>query len=701
MRAKLRYGSSAFVPVALVAMVLALCVLGGVAALARSSAPRGVEATPTLRLMMYETAPARSVAGRPASIPISGAGARVRTDLASLAWADVDGALVHWDGRGTASDQKLAALLAGIVSLHSQVRAAALIRSVRGSARARVRALARLRSSPGYLRIAGRPVVVVQRKASRRSCAEVRHWRAAAQGWWLAMAAFPGSARCHASADAWFRDTPVRRTAQVGDSFLIRPGYWPTKARRPVVTRSLASWRRSIQMMVASHRPLQLIDSFNDWAHGSAVAASRAWSSASGFGAYLDALHDQSSPVVQPPVVQPPVVEPPVVAPPSGAAAPPTVAGATVSGVTAHEATLTSVVSAGTDAAAMSVEFGPTAAYGQTTAPVTLAAGSAVHSVAITVSSLSAAVGYHARLVVSSAAGSVASSDLGFTTLPDTRTVRVAAAGDIACAPTDASFNGGVGTATACQQKATSDAIVAGGYDAVLPLGDTQYNAGTTPAFNASYRPSWGRVDAIAHPVVGNHEYGTPGAAQYFQYFGASAGMPGHGWYSYELGSWHVIALNANCALIDGGCGTGSPEETWLRADLASHPVQCTLAYWHQPLFTSGQEGPAVAMSTIWADLTSAGADLVLNGHEHDYERFAPQTATGQLDTAHGMPEIIAGTGGANHRALHKTRMPNSVTSDSTSFGFLDLALNSGAYSWNFVPVAGGTFHDSGTASCR
>ena len=688
-------------------MVMGVCVLGGVAALARSSAaPRRAEAKPaTLRLMMYETALARSVASRPASIPISGAGARLRTDLASLAWADVDGVLVHWNGRGTASDRKLGALLAGIVSLHSQVRAAALIRSVRGSARARVRALARLRSSPGYLRIGARPVVFVQRKASRRSCAEVRHWRAAAQGWWLAMAAFPGYARCHASADAWFRDTPVTRGAQLGESFLIRPGYWPTKARKPVVTRSIASWRRSIQMMVASHRPLQLIDSFNDWARGSAVAASRSWSSASGFGAYLDALHDQPSPIAQrpPPLAQPPspVAQPPVVTPPNAAATPPTVAGAAVSSLTAHEATLASVVSAGTDAAALSVEFGPTAAYGQTTAPVILAAGSAAHSVSVTVSSLSAAVSYHARIVLSSAAGSAASSDVAFTTLPDTRTVRAAAAGDIACAPTDPSFNGGVGTAIACQQKATSDAILVGGYDAVLPLGDTQYNAGTTPAFNASYRPSWGRVDGIAHPVVGNHEYGTPGAAQYFQYFGASAGMPGHGWYSYELGSWHVIALNANCALIEGGCGTGSPEEVWLRADLASHPVQCTLAYWHQPLFTSGQEGPAVAMSTIWADLTSAGADLVLNGHEHDYERFASQTATGQRDDAHGMPEIIVGTGGANHRTLHKTRMPNSVTSDSTSFGFLGLTLNPGAYSWDFVPVAGGTFHDSASASCH
>ena len=676
----------------LVFAILGLSVLGGVAAVARSHTPRGPVATPVLRLMTYETVLGKSVRGRPVAMRVGSTAARVRADLATLAWARADGVLVHWSGRGTASDRRLGALLAGIISSRTQIRAAALIKSVTGSARARMRSLARSRaSSAGYLRIGSKPVVFVALRPVRRSCAQVRRWRAAAKGWWLAMAAFPGYKRCHSSADAWLRDTPVTRTARVDGSFLIRPGYWPSRVRRPVVPRSIAAWRGSIQTMVASHEPLQLIDSLNDWAHGSAVEPSPAWPSASGFGIYLDALHDQSSPVVQPPVDAPPVV----------AATPPTVDGATAAGVTAHEATLTGAASSGTAAAAVWVEFGPTSAYGQATPPMTLPAGSPVHSLSVALSSLSAAVSYHARLVVSSAVGTVASSDVGFATLADTRATRVAAAGDIACAPTDPSFNSGLGTPTDCQQMATSDAILAGGYDDVLPLGDTQYNAGTTPAFNASYRPSWGRLDAIAHPVVGNHEYGTPGAAQYFQYFGSSAGPAGHGWYSYELGSWHVIALNANCALIDGGCGTGSPEEGWLRSDLAAHPVQCTLAYWHQPLFTSGQEGPAIEMSTIWADLANAGADLVLNGHEHDYERFAPQTATGQLDAAHGMPEIIVGTGGANHMTLHLIRMPNSVTSDSTSFGFLDLTLSPGAYSWNFVPVAGGTFHDSGSASCH
>jgi hypothetical protein len=321
--------------------------------------------------------------------------------------------------------------------------------------------------------------------------------------------------------------------------------------------------------------------------------------------------------------------------------------------------------------------------------------------VSAALSSLSASVHYHAHVVAASAAGRATSPDIAFTTLADGPTVRVAAAGDIACDPAEADFNAGTGTATTCRQMAVSDAIIAGAYSAVLPLGDEQYNAGTAVAFNSSYRPSWGRLDAISHPVVGNHEYGSPSAGPYFTYFGASAGTSGQGWYSYDIGSWHVIALNSNCAYISGGCGTGSPEESWLRADLAAHPVGCTLAYWHHPLFTSGQQGPTAQMSTIWADLAGASADLVLNGHEHDYERFAPQSATGQRDDAHGLREIIVGTGGENHMTFHAVPAANSEVRDNSSFGFLELTLSSGAYSWRFVPTAPDTFTDGGSGTCH
>jgi hypothetical protein len=677
------------------AVGLGLTALGVVSAGARSDAPRGhARAVLPLRAVMYETAPTKAKAGRPAAAAVGRGVAAVRSHLAALKWARADAAIVRWHGRGTASDRKLAALLAGIVSTRAHVRAAALIDGARGNARAQVRALARLRvASRGYLRIRSRPAVfVAPADRSLRGCAQARRWRAAARGLWLVQAAFAGYASCRSAADAWFRDAPVARMARASGSFLIRPGYWQNSKRAPKVARSIAAWQRSIRRMVTSREPLQVIDSLNDWTRGSAIEASPAWASASGFGLYLDALHAEA-PAVPPPGEGPPQTT-------TGPQTAPTVGAATVTSVTAHRATVSSTVSAGASAATVLVEFGPTTAYGQTTTPVSLAAGSS-QRVSVVLSSLSAAVHYVAHVVASSPAGRASSPDVAFTTLTSTQVIRVAAAGDIACDPNEPNFNGGQGTATACRQFAVSSAILAGGYDAVLPLGDEQYNAGSASAFAASYHPSWGRLDSIAHPVVGNHEYGRPAAAPYFQYFGASAGTPGQGWYSYDLGAWHMIALNANCTRIAGGCGPGSPQELWLRADLAAHPVGCTLAYWHQPLFTSGQEPPTLEVRAFWDDLSAAGAEIILNGHEHLYERFAPQTPAGQRDDAHGIREFVVGTGGENHMTYHATPAANTEARDNTSFGFLDLTLSNGTYAWSFRPDPPGGFTDSGTGTCH
>jgi hypothetical protein len=285
----------------------------------------------------------------------------------------------------------------------------------------------------------------------------------------------------------------------------------------------------------------------------------------------------------------------------------------------------------------------------------------------------------------------------------------VAAAGDIACDPGSPYFNGGLGDATHCREMATSDLLIAG-FDAVLTLGDNQYEDGALAKFQQSYDPSWGRVKSATHPAIGNHEYysgsGNPLGSGYFDYFNGvgnatgPAGDRSKGYYSFNLGNWHLIALNSNCAQV-GGCSAGSPQEQWLRADLAAHPASCALAYWHHPRFSSGQQGSSSAMQDIWQALYDYGADVVLSGHDHDYERFAPQTATGRADQALGIREFVVGTGGRNHTSFSTGIVANSEVRDSTTFGVLKLVLHATSYDWQFLPVSGGSFTDSGSTACH
>jgi hypothetical protein len=274
----------------------------------------------------------------------------------------------------------------------------------------------------------------------------------------------------------------------------------------------------------------------------------------------------------------------------------------------------------------------------------------------------------------------------------------VAAAGDIACDPASTYWNGGLGSGLNCRQRATSDLLVAGSYSAVLALGDLQYEDGTLSKFTASYDPSWGRVKSITKPAPGNHEYQTTGAAGYYGYFGAAAGDPAKGYYSFDVGSWHLVALNSNCSAV-GGCGAGSPQEQWLRADLAAHPAQCTLAYWHHPRFSSGAHGSDSTYTAFWQALYDANADVVLVGHDHEYERFAPQDASGGLDLSRGIREFVSGAGGKEVRPFGTIRA-NSEARDASSLGILELTLGSGAYAWRYLPAVG-TFTDAGSTSCH
>jgi acid phosphatase type 7 len=284
----------------------------------------------------------------------------------------------------------------------------------------------------------------------------------------------------------------------------------------------------------------------------------------------------------------------------------------------------------------------------------------------------------------------------------------IAAAGDIACDPTSTSFNGGAGNQVSCRQQYTSDLLVDADLAAVLPLGDVQYYCGGYRAFLQSYDASWGRVKSISHPVVGNHEYLTyggtdctsdnAGAEGYFKYFGEAAGEPSRGYYSYEIGAWHLIALNSNCGDADG-CGPTSPQGRWLLADLAKHRNLCTLAYWHIPLFSSGGRA-ASNTDSLWQILYNAEVDVILNGHDHIYERFAPQAPDGTLDRDRGIRQFTVGTGGANLTELERLAA-NSEVRDTDTYGVLKLTLHADSYDWQFVPEAGKTFTDSGTDKCH
>jgi acid phosphatase type 7 len=233
----------------------------------------------------------------------------------------------------------------------------------------------------------------------------------------------------------------------------------------------------------------------------------------------------------------------------------------------------------------------------------------------------------------------------------------------------------------------------------VMAVGDLAYPDGT-PANFACYDKTWGREKARTRPAVGNHEFHSAGATYYFQYFGEAAGDSSKGYYSYELGTWHIVVLNSECEQ-GGGCGPGSAQETWLREDLKAHPVACTLAYFHKPLFSSGgAHGDDLAVRPLWNALYEAGADVVLNGHDHDYERFAPQDPSGKLDREHGIREFVIGTGGKNHRPFRQPETASEVR-DATAFGVLKLTLKPKGYDWEFIPEAGKTFTDSGSDSCH
>jgi 3',5'-cyclic AMP phosphodiesterase CpdA len=297
-------------------------------------------------------------------------------------------------------------------------------------------------------------------------------------------------------------------------------------------------------------------------------------------------------------------------------------------------------------------------------------------------------LGYFFALKFTAANPTVAS-----TNNPDLAPV-IAAAGDIACVPP----SNREAKKSTCQMKATSDLLVNTNLAAVLPLGDLQYELGEFPYFQQSYHPTWGRVKSISRPVPGNHEYYTDGASGYYTYFGKIAGNPNKGYYSYDIGNWHLIALNSNCS--DVSCEADSPQVQWLKQDLAAHPSACTIAYWHHPRFSSGTHGNDENLDAFWQVLDRAGVEIVLNGHDHHYERFAPQTPEAKQDKLKGIRQFVVGTGGKNLYPV-KGIQPNSEIHNNETYGILKLTLHQDSYDWKFEPITGQNFTDSGSDRCH
>jgi len=251
---------------------------------------------------------------------------------------------------------------------------------------------------------------------------------------------------------------------------------------------------------------------------------------------------------------------------------------------------------------------------------------------------------------------------------------------------------GDVGVCGRAEVEATAR-LLDGIMGPLLGLGDLAYPEGAARDFASCYDPFWGRHRGRTRPTPGNHEYQTSNAAPYFEYFGENAGPPGRGYYSYREGEWLLISLNSNVA-----ADAASAQAAWLRGKLAAEPAKCTLAYWHHPVFSSGKHGSNGKMRALWQILQQAGAEVVLVGHDHIYERFAPQNADGQSDPQ-GMREFIVGTGGAESEESQASA-PNSEVVGNDE-GVLRLTLKSDSYAWQFVPIAGRKFSDAGSAACR
>jgi hypothetical protein len=477
-------------------------------------------------------------------------------------------------------------------------------------------------SDANYLKIDGRFVVFVYNDQGT-GCEIPDTWKQANTGVdaYIVLKVLPSYRTCPNQPDSWHQYAPAKDTVTQGDySVTISPGFWK-KGEQPRLTRDLNQWAADVRAMVASKAEFQLITSFNEWGEGTAIEPATAWQTPSGYGAFLDVLHNNG---------------------------------------VGQVAQLGPIETQGSPQATP----GSVQLPGASKTPGAPQPNSVVQSPGLVPTLMPS-------LLPQGATGDPV----------------LMAAGDISTCSNPGDYS----TAKIIEQY--PDAVVA-------TLGDSVYEQGSPTQFAQCFDPSWGLFKDRIHPAVGNHEYLTHAADGYFGYFGTAAGDPTKGYYSYNLGTWHIIVINSNCSKA-GGCGPSSPQSTWLQADLAVHPAQCTLAYWHHPRWSSGEHGSQAFMSDIWTELYNAGVDVVLSGHDHDYERFAPLDPNGNIDQAKGIQEFVVGTGGKNYYPFSGTFVNGSVVHQDNVFGVLKLTLHANSYDWQFLPEPGKAFTDSGTGQCH
>ena len=505
----------------------------------------------------------------------------IRQQINAMQYGHIQAGIASWWGQGSSTDNRMNLLLSAAADTSFKW---SIYYEPEGISNPDVSALTadlvylrdQYSHNPAYLRINDRFVVFVYADPGD-GCEMADRWaQANTVDAYIVLKVFPGYQDCPSQPDGWHQYAPANATDSQGlYSYTISPGFWKV-GETPRLERNLSNWRQNVRDMIASDADFQLITTFNEWGEGTAVESADEWASNSGYGAYLDALHDDGS---------------------------------------TYQFFIPAISKAST----------------VQTDPVIIAAGD------------------------------------------------IASCGSPGDEQTAALLDHLTGT--------------------VITLGDNAYESGTIDEFNKCYDVTWGRQKERTYPSVGNHEYKTPAAEGYFSYFGAAAGDPQVGYYSYDLGEWHIVVLNANCSEI-GGCGEGSPQLQWLQSDLASHPALCTLAYWHQPRFSSGAHGSETELVPIWQTLYNAHVELVLNGHDHDYERFAAQDPMGTADSINGIREIVVGTGGKDLRSIDNTISNSEVHNDNT-WGVLTVTLHPTGYDWRFIPVAGRSFTDTGSDTCH